>query len=127
MYDLSGLGPNRIKSVMDDWQALRTEQRVTESPAYLRHRGKPLVTIWGVGFSDNRRYTLAECRQLVEFFKRDGCTVMLGVPTYWRELKNDSLKDPALHELLKLVDVISPWTVGRYKTQPEVTRHEEQL
>jgi len=126
MYDLSGLGPNRIKSVMDDWRNLRAEQRITESPAYLWHRGKPLVTVWGVGFSDNRRYTLAECRQLVEFLKNDGCTVMLGVPTYWRELKNDCLKDPALHELLKLSDVVSPWTVGRYKTQPEVTRHEEQ-
>ncbi len=127
MYDLSGLGSNRIQSVMKDWRTLRSEQRVTESTAYLQHRGKPLVAVWGIGFNDNRRYTLAECRQLVEFLKSDGCTVMLGVPTCWRELKNDSLKDPALHELLKLADVISPWTVGRYTTQPEVTRHETQL
>lgn len=124
MYDLSGLGTNHMSHVMDDWRALRTELRVTDSPAYLRHRGKPLVAVWGVGFSDNRKYTLAECRALVEFLKRDGCTVMLGVPTHWRELKNDATSDPALHDGLKLGDVISPWTVGRYRDAATVARHE---
>ena len=125
MYDLSGLGTNRIQQVMDDWRALRQNLRVTDSTAYLRHRGQPLVAVWGVGFNDGRKYTLAECRQLVEFLKRDGCSVMLGVPTYWRELKNDALKDPALHDLLKLADVVSPWTVGRYRDPAEAARHGE--
>lgn len=127
MYDLSGLGSNRISEVIADWKSLRSGLRITESSSYLKHRGKPLVAVWGVGFSDNRRYTTAECRELVEFLKRDGCSVMLGVPTYWRELRNDALKDPALHEVIKLADVVSPWTVGRYRTQEEVTRHEERL
>ena len=127
MYDLSGMGSNRTSQVTNDWRALRTEMRVTDDAAYLKHRGKPLVAVWGIGFSDNRRYTLAECRQLVEFFKRDDCSVMVGVPTYWRELKNDSLKDPVLHDIIKLADVVSPWTVGRYKTEVEVKRHEEKL
>ncbi len=126
MYDLSGLGSNRISQVMDDWKALRAGLNPTGSSAYLKHRGKPLVAVWGVGFNDNRRYTTAECRELVELLKRDGCSVMLGVPTYWRELRNDALKDPALHEVIKLADVVSPWTVGRFKTQAEVTRHENQ-
>ena len=127
MYDLSGLGANRMREVMDDWRALRTDLHVTDSPAYLRHRGKPLVAVWGVGFSDDRKYTLAECRELVEFLKKDGCTVMLGVPTHWRELKNDALADPALHDVLKLADVISPWTVGRYRDAAGVARHEEKF
>ncbi len=127
MYDLSGLGANRIQQVMDDWRSLRSELRVTDSGAYLRHRGKPLVAVWGVGFNDGRKYTLAECRQLVEFLKRDGCTVMLGVPTYWRELKNDAAGDPALHDVLKLADVVSPWTVGRYRDPAEAARHGEKL
>ena len=67
--------------------------RVTEDPAYLRHRGKPIVAVWGVGFSDGRAYTLADCRKLVEFLKQDGCAVMLGVPTQWRELKADAVGD----------------------------------
>lgn len=127
MYDLSGLGTDRIQQVMDDWRALRSEQRVTGSAAYLQHRGRPLVAVWGVGFNDNRKYTLAECQQLVEFLKRDGCSVMLGVPTHWRELKNDSLKDAELHGILKLTDVISPWTVGRYRDPAEAARHGEKL
>lgn len=127
MYDLSGLDANRIQSVMDDWRMLRTELRVTDSPAHLRHRGKPLVAVWGVGFNDGRKYTLAECRRLVEFLKRDGCSVMLGVPTCWRELKNDALKDPELHETLKLADVLSPWTVGRYRDPTEAARHGENV
>ena len=86
MYDLSGLGANRIQEVMDDWRALRSQMRVTDDPAYLQHRGKPLVAVWGVGFNDGRKYTLAECRELVEFLKKDGCSVMLGVPYGWREL-----------------------------------------
>lgn len=130
MYDLTGLGSNRIADVMEDWRLLRTRMKLCGDPAYLHHRGKPVVTVWGVGFNDDRKYTLADCRRLVEFLKDDpeagGCTVMLGVPTYWRELKNDSTRDPALHELLALADVVSPWVVGRLRNTNDVARHGEQ-
>jgi hypothetical protein len=127
MYDLTGLSAGRVESVIDDWRTLRAELRITESAAYLRHRGQPLVAVWGIGFNDNRRYSLAECAALVEALKRDGCTVMLGVPTYWRELKNDTLADAELHALMKRADVISPWTVGRYRTPAEAARHGEKV
>ncbi len=129
MYDLSGLSAGRMDEVMEDWRALRTRMRITEDAAYLRHRGKPLVAIWGIGFGDDRKYTLAECRRLIEFLKNDpevgGCSVFLGVPTGWRELNRDAAPDPALHDVLKLADVISPWTVGRYRTPQEAKRHGE--
>ena len=125
MYDLSGLSAGRIGDVMDDWRALRERMKIGADAAYLRHRGKPVVAVWGIGFSDKRAYTLAECRQLVEFLKKDGCTVMLGVSAYWRELKADAAPDPALHDLLKLADIISPWTVGRFGDLAGVKRHEE--
>ncbi|HWN94055.1 MAG TPA: glycosyl hydrolase family 18 protein [Methylomirabilota bacterium] len=125
MYDLSGLGPNRIQEVMDDWGALRTQMRVTDDPAYLRHRGRPLVAVWGVGFNDGRRYTLEECKRLVEFLKQDGCSVMLGVPSWFRELTRDSVSNSALHEVIALADVVSPWTVGRYRGTAEAKRHGE--
>ena len=127
MYDLSGLGAGRIAEVSADWRTLREQMRVGEDAAYLRHRGKPLVAIWGIGFSDDRAYTLAECRELVEFFKRDGCSVMLGVPAHWRELKGDAAADPALHEVLRLADVVSPWSVGRYRDDATLRRHEEKF
>jgi len=125
MYDLSGMGAGRVGEVMDDWHALRTRMKLTEDAAYLRHRGRPLVAVWGIGFNDKRAYTLDDCRHLIESLKSDGCTVMLGIPTYWREQKNDAVTDPALHEILALADVLSPWTVGRYST-PDQARHHAQ-
>jgi hypothetical protein len=125
MYDLSGLSAGGVAVVKDDWQALRQKMLIGQDPAYLRHRGKPLVAVWGVGFVDGREYTLAECRTLVEFLKGDGCSVMLGVPTAWRELKRDAVRDPELHEILELADVVSPWTVGRYRNPDEAARHGE--
>jgi hypothetical protein len=127
MYDLSGMNSNRVGQLTNDWRTLRAEMRVTEDAAYLKHRGKPLVAVWGIGFNDNRRYTLVECREMVEFLKRDGCSVMIGVPTYWRERRNDTLPDPMLHEIIKLADVVSPWTVGRYRNPDEVRRNEERV
>jgi hypothetical protein len=125
MYDLSGLGAKRMDEVIEDWRALRARMRVTDDPAYLQHRGRPLVAVWGFGFRDGRAYTLAECRRLMEFLKADGCSVMLGVPSGWRTLDRDAVSDTELHEVLALADVISPWTIGRYANPAEVARHGE--
>lgn len=125
MYDLSGLGAGQMQQVIDDWTALRGRMKIAENPAYLHHRGKPLVAVWGVGFNDGRRYTLGECRELVEFLKADGCAVMLGVPTGFRTLDRDAVNEKALHELIALADVVSPWTVGRYASPEEARRHGE--
>jgi hypothetical protein len=126
MYDLSGLGAGQMERVKEDWRLLFERMKITKDPAYLHHKGKPVVAVWGVGFSDNRKYTVAECRSLVEFLKNDpqvgGCTVMLGVPTYWRTLNRDSLADPALHEVIALADIVSPWMVGRYGTVEDAAR-----
>lgn len=123
MYDLSGLEASATTVVSEDWKMLRKKMKMGNDPAYLHHKGKPLVAIWGLGFGDSRKYTLKECRALVEFFKADGCSVMLGVPTGWREQNRDSTIDPAFHDLLKLADVISPWTPGRYSTPTSATDH----
>ena len=127
MYDLSGLGANRMEEVIDDWRTLHTRMKLGDDPAYLHHRGKPLVAVWGIGFNDKRAYILAECRRLIEELKADGCAVMLGIPTYWREQKNDSIKDESLHEVLALADVLSPWTVGRYNSPERVQQHTQKV
>jgi len=126
MYDLSGLPAGGCKVVREDWTHLRHTKHITDDAAYQRHSGKPVVAVWGVGFHDHnkpREYTLAECRELIEFLKSDGCTVMLGVPTGWRDQDRDAVDDPELHDVLRLADVISPWTVGRYRNVKEVVRH----
>ena len=124
MYDLSGLKAEGedCSSVIEDWKMLVDELKVTnqgENQTYLYHNGKPLVTIWGVGFPD-RPYDSRKIgvNRLIDFLKNDpeygGCAVMLGVPTYFRELNKDCLPDPYLHELIKSVDIVLPWMVQRF-------------
>ncbi|MGC3961003.1 MAG: glycoside hydrolase family 71/99-like protein [Verrucomicrobiota bacterium] len=127
MYDLSGLGADQMSRVMDDWKLLVDRMQITKDPAYLQHNGKPVVTVWGIGFNDNRKYTLPECLELVKFLKDDpkygGNTVMLGVPTHWRTLSQDCLGDQMLHDIILKADIVSPWTVGRYSNPDQVTRY----
>jgi hypothetical protein len=130
MYDLSGLGKDGVRHVIQDWKLLVDRMRLgrdTRDTSYLRHAGKPVVAVWGVGFNDGRQYTLAECAGLVDFLKHDkhygGCTVLLGVPTGWRTLDADSVQDAALHQLVNQADMISPWTVGRYRSLQGVADH----
>ncbi|TAM97271.1 MAG: xylosidase, partial [Chitinophagaceae bacterium] len=81
--------------------------------------GKPLVAIWGLGFPD-RPYNIRNIGilKLINFLKYDpkygGCSVMLGVPTFWRDLDADCLPDPYLHEIIRHADLIMPWTVQRF-------------
>ncbi len=128
MYDLSSLAPGKADVLIADWKKLLRDTRLTSDSAYLRHRGKPLLALWGIGFKDDKpRPTLDDWRQLIAFFKDDpeggGLALMLGVPSFWRTLTRDSVADPALHELLQLADVISPWTPGRYRTPEAAAAH----
>ncbi|HSJ04095.1 MAG TPA: glycoside hydrolase family 71/99-like protein, partial [Verrucomicrobium sp.] len=131
MYDLSGVKPGETKFLIADWKRLVDTYHFAdakENPAYLRHRGKPLVALWGLGFSD-RAPMLDEWKQLIEFFKNDpqygGVSLMLGVPCYWRTLTRDSITDPELHALMEKADVISPWTIGRFNSPKNAESHFE--
>jgi hypothetical protein len=118
MYDLSKLKAGEMAEVIEDWKLLAGKMQITKDKAYLHHNGKPVVTVWGIGFNDNRKYTLDECATLVNFLKNDpnygGCTVMIGVPTWWRTLYNDCVNDERVLEIARTADIISPWTVGRF-------------
>jgi hypothetical protein len=95
---------------------------------YLYHNNKPLVVLWGVGFA-KRAYTLKSIEKIIDFLKHDktygGCSVMLGMPTYWRTLDRDTEPDPHIHDVIRKVDIIHPWTVGRYKDEKEVKAYSE--
>jgi hypothetical protein len=124
MYDLSGLKASGedCSSIIEDWKYLVDSLKVTNqqgAKTYLYHNNKPLVTIWGVGFPD-RPYNIQKIglERLIDFLKNDpvygGCSVMLGVPTYWRDLNADCNPDPYLHELIKKCDIVLPWMVQRF-------------
>ncbi len=119
MYDLSGLKAGEIEQVvMQDWKRLRQEKHLLDSLAYQKHAGKPVVAVWGVGFNDDRAYTLDETHELLRFLHDNPefgkLNVMAGVPWGWRTLNRDATPDPKLHEVLHKADIISPWSVGRY-------------
>lgn len=122
MYDLSGLAEDDFENLARDWKNLRTRMKLgsdENDSAYLHLNGKPLVSIWGVGFNDDRDYSLELPEKFIRLLKNNpewgGMSIMLGVPYGFREQERDSVQDERLHEILKLADVISPWSVGRYR------------
>jgi hypothetical protein len=116
MYDISGQNAGTLVSTLtNDWTYLVNSLRITASPAYVRHRGKPVVAIWGFGFTD-RPGTPEDALTVIQWFKAAGCTVMGGVPTNWRTLKGDSQTNAAWADAYRAFDIISPWAVGRYST-----------
>jgi hypothetical protein len=116
MYDISGQNEATLVSTLtNDWAYLVNTLQITNSPRYIRHKGKPVVTIWGFGFA-SRVNTPAEAQTAIDFFKGAGCTVMGGVPGSWRTLSGDSQTNTAWTAAYRSFDIISPWTVGRYST-----------
>jgi len=127
MYDLSGLKDEDFPWLAADWKQLRRKMQLGTDPndsAYLQLNGKPLVAIWGIGFSDDRKYGLEKQEWFIRLLKHNpewgGMSIMLGVPYFWRDLHRDAVKDPKLHSILKMADVLSPWSVGRYRNTPKL-------
>lgn len=133
MYDLTGLKAGQSTVLMEDWKRLVKEAKVARDgsdQAYFKHRGKPLVALWGLGFKENP-ISLDEWTTMLDFFHHDpefgGCSVMVGVPCYWRTLDRDSIPDPRLHEVIAKADLVSPWAVGRFGTIKDAEKRADSL
>ena len=127
MYDLSGMPAGGPRILLKDIQDVAAKHRLFDhaaNPSYLYQNGKPLVTVWGVGFNDKRRYGLDEAEEIVDGLKSLGFSVMLGVPTHWRELGSDTVPDGRLHDLITKCDVVMPWFVGRYRHETYPKYHD---
>ena len=129
-YDITsnGLESTWADLIRFDWvYNIEQNYSLTQSPAYATVNGKPVVQVWGTGFTDNHPGTAAETIALIEWLKSRGCYVIGGVPTYWRENRNDakgpSQPDPAnresFEEVYKHYDMLSPWLVGRFSNLQE--------
>lgn len=130
MYDLSGSKREVVENTKKDWKQLVDKYQINnpKKKNVLTYKGKAVVAIWGVGFKD-REYTLSDIQELIEFFKNDpiygNCSVLLGVPTGWRTLDRDCINDPKIHELIKMADIVHPWTPGRYHSIAGINEHKE--
>jgi len=117
-YDISGAHADSMARILQtDWNYLVNELHVTASPRYLHHHGKPLVSVWGMGLND-RSHPPADTEaaiQMIRWFQTTGgATYMGGTPSFWRSRNRDANPDPAWDGVYKTMDVIQPWSVGRY-------------
>jgi hypothetical protein len=109
MYDVTGW-TSMQSQLKTDWTTKMSAH--TGSPAYARQNGRPVVCIWGFGFNDDGRPFAPEaCLEVVTWFRNQGCYVIGGVPTYWRQGINDSR--PGFSAVYHAFHMISPWMVGR--------------
>jgi hypothetical protein len=127
MYDISGHRRDTlVEDVERDWIRVVDTLHLIDSPRYLRHHGRPLLAIWGFGFTD-RPATPAQAAELIEFFKnnpdpRYRVTLLGGVPSRWRTLTRDAQRDPAWARVYRSFDIVSPWTVGRFRDAVGIDR-----
>ena len=126
-YDMSSANDEDawVESIKFDW-VFNIEQTnaLTSSPAYATVDGKPVVQIWGPGFS-SRAGNAAGTIELIEFLRSRGCYVIGGVPTGWRTESRDS--KPDFLEAYKTYDMVSPWTPGRYRDLNGIDSHTNQF
>jgi hypothetical protein len=125
-YDISGANAATVTAdLQNDWKYLVETLGVTAHPGYLRHNGKPVVGVWGIGLSDNRHPPAdpAAAVQLIDWFRSQAQVFYLGgTPAYWQALSNDAGADPRWADAYRAMDAIQPWTVGRYSNLAGVDR-----
>ncbi|MFI9385835.1 glycoside hydrolase family 71/99-like protein [Kutzneria sp. NPDC052558] len=108
MYDATGW-TNMQSEMKADWT--NKMRAYTSSPAYAKQNGKPVVGIWGFGFSDgNHPWSAAVCLDVINWFKGQGCYVMGGVPREWRV--GGAGTRTGFIDTYHAFNMISPWMVG---------------
>lgn len=122
-YDLSGAHLDvAVAQLQADWTDL-TQEGFLRSSAYLRLNGKPVVAIWGLGFGDGHHVGDPEIAlQIIHWFQQQGAAVVGGTPAGWGSLSADSTSDPRWAAVYAALDVVQPWTVGRYNSLEAVDR-----
>ncbi|MBI3186149.1 MAG: DUF4214 domain-containing protein [Myxococcales bacterium] len=120
MYDISGDSSPLFDTITRDWRHLVDDLGITQSDRYLKHRGKPLVVIWGFGFPD-RPGSVEDANRIIDFFRAEGISLMAGVPADWRR-GGEGVK-PGFLPVFERFEVISPWSVGAYHNDADIDFH----
>jgi hypothetical protein len=125
MYDISGHSGEGLAAFIEDDFENFIKKELLESPRYARQNGRPVVAIWGFGFTD-RNGSKEDAEKLIKRLKEvHGCYVAGGVPYYWRQEKRDS--KTGWLGVYRQFDMLIPWAVGRYASPGEVNRHYEEI
>ena len=105
MYDISGLkSSSDLERLVDHWQTA-VDSGVTSSPSYLQDGGKPVVAIWGFGFSDRLSDANAALELLFSLKTSDKYSAQLfgGVPKNWRTDTDQWKAVYALYDIIFLI------------------------
>jgi hypothetical protein len=134
-YDITGGNPATFRQILrDDWMYLVDDLKVTSHPNYLHHNGRPVVSIWGMGRTEDRHVPEdpAVARDVIEWFQSKApsnyrAVYIGGTPSRWRTLTNDARTQPEWAGVYAMMDVIQPWTVGRYRDNAGVDKWKEEM
>jgi hypothetical protein len=134
-YDISGGNPETFaQTLKDDWTYLVDELEITRHPNYQRHNGKPVLSVWGMGLNENGHppADAKEALELIQWFQsgaeeRYRVAYMGGTPARWSTLSRDSRTDPEWAQVYAAMDVVQPWSVGRYGTLDAVDQWKQDV
>ena len=128
MYDISGMREEEdwLGCIQKDWRKL-VDAGLTEGGRYVHERGRPVVGIWGFGFPDRVPSDPGKALEAIDWFKKEAperyrAALFGGVPTFWRSGTGDSRRGKEWAAVYRAFDVVSPWTVGRFKDLPQFER-----
>ena len=116
-YDVSG-DPDTATiydRITGDWKYLKKTYGLYKDRRYLHQKGRPVVTIFGLGFrGDGYPISPELASRIITYFQKDGCWVIGGVPWGWRTLTGCK-SDPQWATVFRSFNGIKPWTVGAYR------------
>jgi hypothetical protein len=119
-YDLSGShSATVLQQLQSDWTYLTGTVGVTASPAYRKLEGKPVISLWGLGLAGGGNHIVDPklAVDIIQWFHDVAhVKVMGGTPSGWGSLSGDSVTDPEWTAVYAQLDIVQPWTVGRYAT-----------
>jgi hypothetical protein len=114
MYDVSGASAGTLlQTLQSDWNHLVNDLKLTSSGQYIHQNGKPVLVIWGIGFTDHPPDTTDQAIAIINYFKNTANVYLVGgVPYYWLTSNQDS--KPGYLPVYNQFNAVSPWAVGRF-------------
>ena len=111
MYDISGWNSFQADLKSDWTDHIVGELHLTDSPAYAKQDGKPVVCIWGLGYTGHPG-TPQTTLDIINYFKQKGMYVIGGLGNDWRVADGTRWSQAGFLSVFDALDAISPWMVG---------------
>jgi hypothetical protein len=121
-YDTAGMKEDRIFDVLTaDWKRI-VDDRLIDTPRYLRQGGRPVVQIWGFYWnSPHDPMSAGLANRLIDFFHAPGryAAYLVGGGSWnWRKVS-----DPDWKKFCLRFDAYAPWNVGNFGKDAQGIRH----